>query len=130
MRDMKHTMKKNVLALLLALAMVVSLAACGGGGSPEGEYHLTKLEAQGMSLDMDQLAEMAGVDVDITLKLNADKTFSLDMSALGMGESLAGTWSTDNGLTLTVDGESVPVKLNGSTIVLEEDGTSMTFEKG
>ena len=127
---MKHTMKKNVLALLLALAMVVSLAACGGGGSPEGEYHLTKLEAQGMSLDMDQLAEMAGVDVDIALKLNADKTFSLDMSALGMGESLSGTWSSDNGLTLTVDGESVPVKLSGNTIVMEEDGTSMTFEKG
>ncbi len=127
---MKHTMKKHVLALLLALAMVVSLAACGGGSSPEGTYHLTKMEMEGMSLDIAQLTEAAGVDVDIALNLNADKTFSLDMSALGMGESLAGTWSTDNGLTLTVDGESVPVKLNGSTIVLEEDGTSMTFEKG
>ena len=126
---MKHTMKKNVLALLLALAMVVSLAACGGG-SPEGTYHLTKISAEGLDMDIQQLAQMAGMDVDITLELKSDKTFVLEAGAAGLGESAEGTWSNDNGLTLTAEGASISAKLEGSTIILEQDGTSMTFEKG
>ena len=37
-------MKKRVLIFLMALAMLATLAACGGGGkSPAGTYKLTQI---------------------------------------------------------------------------------------
>lgn len=53
-------MKKRVLTLLLALAMIVSLAACGGGGSSAaGTYKLTEMNAGGISMDLEELASTA-----------------------------------------------------------------------
>lgn len=124
-------MKKRALTLFLALAMIVSLAACGGGGSgPAGSYKMTKMNAGGIEMNIDDIAAMAGVDVSVTLELKEDGNFSLDMSALGTGESVSGTWTADgNNLTLTSEGEDVSATLNGKTLVMEQDGQSLTFEK-
>lgn len=125
-------MKKRALTLLLALAMIVSLAACGGGGSgsgPAGSYKMTKMNAAGVEMNIDELASMAGVDMTVTLELKDDGNFSLDMSALGTG-SLSGTWtSSGSTVTLTADGQDMSCTLNGSTLVMEQDGQSLTFEK-
>lgn len=125
-------MKKRALTLLLALAMIVSLAACGGGGgsSAAGSYKLTKMDAAGISMDLDEMASMAGVEMNITLELKEDGNFSLDMSALGQSESVSGTWKADgNNLVLSAEGDDLPVTFDGKTIVLEQDGQSLTFEK-
>lgn len=125
-------MKKRALTLLLALAMIVSLAACGGGGgsSAAGSYKLTKMDAAGVSMNLDELAATTGVEMSITLELKEDGNFSLDMSALGQSESLSGTWKADgNNLVLSAEGEDLPVTFDGKTIVLEQDGQSLTFEK-
>ena len=125
-------MKKRALTLLLALAMIVSLAACGGGGgsSAAGSYKLTKMDAAGISMDLDELASMAGVEMNITLELKEDGNFSLDMSALGQSESVSGTWKADgNNLVRSAEGDDLPVTFDGKTIVLEQDGQSLTFEK-
>ena len=124
-------MKKRALTLLLALAMIVSLAACGGGGSSAaGSYKLTEMNAAGVSMNLDELAASAGVEFNIVLELKDDGNFSLDMSALGQSESLSGTWKADgNNLVLSAEGEDLPVTFDGKTIVMEQDGQSLTFEK-
>lgn len=126
--------KKRVLALMMVLAMMVCLVACGGNGGNDanvaGTYNLVKMNAGGVSVDLGQLTEQAGVEVKIALVLNEDGNFTLDMSAVGMGESISGTWKADgNKLTLNAEGEDVPATLDGKTITLEQDGQSMTFEK-
>ncbi len=123
-------MKKRALTLLLALAMIVSLAACGGGGGgAAGSYKMTKMNAAGVEMNIDDLAAMAGVDMTVTLELKDDGNFSLDMSALGTG-SVSGTWtSSGSTVTLTAEGEDISCSLNGGTLVMEQDGQSLTFEK-
>ena len=113
-------MKKRVLTLLLALAMIVSLAACGGGGSSAaGTYKLTEMNAGGISMDLEELASTAGVDMG-----------GQDMSGLTDGVSLAGTWkASGSDLIFTMDGEDLTVPFDGKTIVMEQDGTSLTFVK-
>lgn len=124
-------MKKRALTLFLALAMIVSLAACGGGGSSAaGSYKLTEMNAAGVSMKLDELASMAGMEINIVLELKDDGNFALDMSALGQSESLSGTWKADgNNLVLSAEGEDLPVTFDGKTIVMEQDGQSLTFEK-
>ena len=129
-KERKNVMKKRALTLLLALAMIVSLAACGGGGGgPAGSYKMTKMNAAGVEMNIEDLAAMAGVDMTVTLELKADGNFTLDMSALGTG-SVSGTWtSSGNTVTLSSEGEDIAATLNGNTLVMEQDGQSLTFEK-
>lgn len=123
--------KKRVLSLLMVLALMVGLVACGGGKTnAAGTYNLTKMDMNGVSVDLDQLTEEAGVEVKITLVLKEDGNFSLDMGTLGVSESLSGTWKADgNNLTLTSEGTDVPATLDGTTITMSQDGQTMTFEK-
>lgn len=127
-------MKKRMMTLFLALAMVVSLAACGGGGGGSnvaGTYNLTKMDAAGVSMDIAQLTAAAGMDVSIVLDLKSDGNFSLDMSAIDATQSLSGTWTADGStLSLTAEGSTISGTIDGGTIVLEESGQTLTFEKG
>lgn len=126
---MKRT-NKRILSLLMVLAMMVCLVACGGDSKAAGTYHLTKLDMNGVSVDLKQLGEQAGVEVKVILVLEKDGSFTLDMSTLGAGESVSGTWKTDGGnLTLSAAGEDVPATLDGKTVTLAKDGLSMTFVK-
>lgn len=122
-------MKKRVLTLFLALAMVVSLAACGGGDSgPAGTYKLTQMNAGGISMDLEELASSAGTDMSILMELKTDGTFSLDMSNLDLGLSLVGSWkASGSDLLFTLDGEDLTVPFDGKTLVMEQDGTTLTF---
>lgn len=116
--------------MLMVLAMMVCLVACGGNSKAAGTYHLTKLDMNGVSVDLKQLGEQAGVEVKVILVLEKDGSFTLDMSTLGAGESVSGTWKTDGGnLTLSAAGEDVPATLDGKTVTLAKDGLSMTFVK-
>ena len=110
-KERKNVMKKRALTLLLALAMIVSLAA-------------------GVEMNIEDLAAMAGVDMTVTLELKSDGNFTLDMSALGTGSNVSGTWTASgNTVTLSSEGEDIAATLNGNTLVMEQDGQSLTFEK-
>lgn len=133
-------MKKNVWAKMLSLALVfvcvIGLAACGGGGdtSAAGTYKLQTIEMSGMSMDLEQLAETAGVSADemaINLDLKSDGNFTLDMSALEAADmSMSGTWeASGSNITLTVEGETINATLKDGVITMAEEGVSMTFKK-
>ncbi len=127
---MKQT-NKRILALLLVVAMMMCLVACGGKkNNVAGTYHLTKMNMEGVNLDIKQLSEQSGVEMKVDLVLEENGNFSLDMSALGTGENLSGTWKADgNKLTMTAEGEDASAVVDGKTITLEADGASMIFEK-
>lgn len=127
---MKHT-KQTAVSLLMALILMLSLAACGGGDtSAAGTYKLTSMDLEGMSMDIKQLEELSGVKMNITLELKKNGDFTLDMAALDESDSLSGTWKADgNNLTLTSDGEDVTGTLDGKTLVLKQGSESLTFEK-
>ena len=137
--ERKMNMKKRVLAFLMTLAMIFSLAACGGSGgsggsgggeSPAGTYNLTKMSSGGEEISMEEMSEIAGMDVSMTLELTEDNKFTMDMGVLGDGEKVSGTWKMDgDSLILSAEGDELSVTYDGKTIVLDMEGEGLTFEK-
>ena len=134
--ERKMNMKKRVLALLMTLAMIFSLAACGdsggsgGGESAAGTYNLTKMSSGGEEISMEEMSEIAGMDVSMTLELTEDNKFTMDMGVLGDGEKVSGTWKMDgDSLILSAEGDELSVTYDGKTIVLDMEGEGLTFEK-
>ena len=133
-------MKKNVWAKMLSLALVlvcvIGLAACGSGGSSSaaGTYKLQTLDMGGLSMDLAQLAETAGVSEDdfkVVLDLKSDGNFTLDMAALGEESmSMEGTWEeSGSNINLKAEGETITATLKDGEITLAEEGVTMTFKK-
>ena len=81
-------MKKRVLTLLMALAMIASLAACSGSKSPAGTYQLTKISSGGEEMDVKEMAELFEMEIDMSLELKDDKSFTWN---LGFWGSIWGT---------------------------------------
>lgn len=134
--ERKMNMKKRVLAFLMTLAMIFSLAACGGSGgsgggeSPAGTYNLTKMSSGGEEISMEEMSEIAGMDVGMTLELTEDNKFTMDMGVLGDGENVSGTWKMEgDSLILSAEGDELSVDYDGKTIVLDMEGEGLTFEK-
>lgn len=132
-------MKKQVLTFLMVLAMVVSLAACGGGdgdggssggNSPVGTYQMTSMNSDGMEMTAEDLTALFGTDVEITLEIKDDNSFTLDLGFLVEDESVSGTWAMEgDSLKLSAEGDSISVTYDGKTIVMDVDGEILTFEK-
>lgn len=126
----------KILALMLVLACVMGLTACGGKSKAVGKYDLESMETEGMTInvqDMLNTLSESGVEmnVKILLDLKEDGTFTLDMAALDESESEEGKWEEKDGIvTLSAeDGESIDATLEGDTLTLEADGQKMVFKK-
>ena len=127
-------MQKRVLTFLMTLMIVLGLAACGdgGGASAAGVYKVTKISSDGIEMTTEEMAELFGMEVEMTLELKDDNTFVLDMGFLMAEgeEGASGTWKLDGDtLTLSADGEDIMTTYDGKTIVLEEGTEIRTFEK-
>ena len=112
---------KRIAALLLVLAMVFALCACGGGRSgPNGTYKLTGLKMDGQ--DYSSYLSMLGYD-KYTITFNSDGSGSLN----GGGSNVTFKWDsqylTDN------TGDKIPYQFSGNKVVLETSGVEMTFTK-
>ena len=113
-----------------------ALTACGGGGgnSVAGTYTMSSMEISGITMDLEDFASAAGVDADdvnITLELNTDGSFVLDMEALD-GGVVEGTWEGDtDSVDLTSEGETINCDVDGGVITMAEpsSGMSLVFEK-
>lgn len=125
-------MQKRVLTFLMALMMVLGLAACGGGSgkSAAGIYKVTKMSSDGIEMTTEEISELFGTEVKMTLELKDDNSFVLDLGIMGDGETGSGTWKLDgDSLTLSADGEDITTTFDGKTIVLEVGTEVLTFEK-
>ena len=125
-------MKKRILTVLMALVVLVSLAACGGGKNPAGTYELIKMGDGSEELTAKELTEIAGTELEITLEMTKDNKFTLNMGILSdeETESVSGTWKLDgDSLILSVEGEELSATYNGKTVAMDMDGVLLTFGK-
>jgi len=129
-------MKKQVLALLIALVMVLSITGCGSNKNSDDEITLTGKyvvvameDAEGNDwFAMFAEMGMSADDYYIELKSGGKATF---MMAFGEGdEPMEGTYKVDGkAITITIDGEDVAGTIEGNKITTEIEGTKMVFEK-
>lgn len=116
---------KKIIAILLAIAMLLSLAACGGG-EPDpnaGKYQGISAKALGMTMDM---SEVYPGETWVELKSGGKGTVMLD------GDEFPMKWTLDGeAITITIDGvDSVGSLADGVlTVDLMEMGVEMTFLK-
>ena len=134
---MKKSFAAKVVSLMLVLVCVLGLMACGDKKKSDGagSYGIQKVETGGMSMDLEQLASQMGSDGDevssmITLNLNEDGTFKLDVSAMGVSEAQEGTWEEKDGkITLKAEGETIEGTYADGLVTLSEEGMSLVFKK-
>lgn len=117
---------KKLFAILLTLAMLLSLAACGGETAEDpnaGKYMGTTAKAFGMTMEM---AEIYPGETWLELKSGGKGTIMLD------GDSFSAKWTlAGDTFTLTIDGEDSVGALKNGVIVLDlmNLGVEMTFVK-
>ena len=92
----KHFLTKSAV-MAAALMGAVSLAACGGSkDTVAGTYTLTTVGAEGMTMDVAQMAEAMGMDEDsmkVALELKDGGELVLSGGSQMFGsDTLEGTW--------------------------------------
>ena len=117
---------KKIIALLLALAMVLSLAACGGSAEEDpnaGKYLGTTAKALGMVMPMSDIYEG---ETWLELKSGGKGTIMLD------GDDFSMKWTLEGeAITITIDGvDSIGTLADGViTVDLMNMGVEMSFLK-
>ena len=116
---------KKIVAILLTIAMLLSLSACGGG-EPDpnaGKYQGISAKALGMTMAM---SEVYPGETWVELKSGGKGTVILD------GDDFPMKWTLDGeAITITIDGvDSVGRLADGViTVDLMDMGVEMTFLK-
>ena len=117
---------KRILAILLTLTMLLSLAACGGSAEEDpnaGKYLGTTAKALGMTMEM---SEVYPGETWVELKSGGKGTIMLD------GDDFPMKWALeDEAITITIDGvDSVGTLTDGViTMDLMNMGVEMSFLK-
>lgn len=125
-------LKPWLTALVAAMAMIVCLTACG---SKAGTYQFSSMKqtANGVTMELSVGQSYMGmVTLDesfMTVTLHEDGTASI----ASMGQTVTGSWKENaddsSKIDLTMEGETETVSCNGSVIVIETDGASITLKK-
>ena len=112
---------KRLLAMIMVIAMVLCLAACGG--RMKGKYVLESMSADGVTVEGEML-EMVGVDgsyIEFDGKGGAEMRFEGETEDLKVDEKAK---------TLTDStGEEVEFELDGDKLIIEVEGAEMVFVK-
>lgn len=123
--------KVKVLLSMLAISILTfcmfALVACGG---IPGTYRFSSMTMDGITIEAGESYMGVTIDEDyIVIEIEDDGTFSMSQTAGGM--SVNGTWKDlgDGKIELTVDNEPLVVECDGDTLVMEQDGARITFEK-
>ena len=122
------SVKKFVLAALMAALMAFALCACGGS-NVEGTYVVSEYNGQSIDTALAQMKEM-GVEMTAetlgTITLASGNKATLAM----MGASKTGTYEVSGEtLKITIDGETQSVSIKDGVITYTEDGTTMKMKK-
>lgn len=127
-------MRKRFAVLMLAVMMMV-LAGCGGSGdSPVvGEWKLDTAKVMGVTMDVEEYAELIGENMDFNISIKDDGTFSMELA----GDTADGTWeykeptvtfNSDETITAEYKDEKLTMEL-AEEIVEVEGGMTLVFSK-
>ena len=113
---------KKLFAVLLALAMLLSVAAFAEAADVVGTWYLNELVTEGSSLSP------ATFGMEMSMTLNEDGTASAATVQGEETEEESGTWSID-GTTVTVDlnGSAQAFEFADGALSAEMDGMTMVF---
>ena len=119
---------KKLAAILLALAMLFTLAACGekdNDSDPNlGRYEGTTIEGMGVTMNFSDIYEGENY---VELKSGGKCVMTLE------GDAAEGTWTLNGeNITITIEGIDSTGTLKDGTLVVDfmEMGMPMTFVKG
>lgn len=130
-------MRRSFGALVGAVALSVSLVACGGGsGTPDlaemrdefvGTWELVSMETESTTYDEDDVASMAEAGMLVTLDLDEGG----DLIYNELGTQHEGTWSveSEDALELDIAGSTIDVPYANDQLTLDVPAGIMTFEK-
>ena len=134
---MKRSFAFKMIAVVLTLTLVFSMAACGSDNSKyAGTYKMESIEEAGELVKVqdyiDELEELLGEEVEfsMTLTLGSDGSFKMASNILGETEEAEGSWTADGDkLKLTIDGETEVATYEDGKLTMEMDGTHLIFAK-
>lgn len=121
----------RILAIvLMASLLLVSFAACGGGGEENeallGEWKLQSISAMGMTFTAEEYEELTGEVMELTFTFQPKGK----LSAVSFGESFSGTYKVDGDqVQVTLDGDTETMVLNGEELLLELEGVEFVLKK-
>lgn len=125
-------MKKNLVAMLAAVGLCVSmLTGCGSGSEVVGKWIPYAMDYNGEKKEFEELEEIMGMEVEsligeISFEFEEDGTFS----GTAMGEDAEGEWEeTDGGIVVTINDNEQKLELDGSDLIMESGGQTVYFEK-
>ena len=132
--------KLGITSLVVCVfALCLALAGCGGGAASGGDaadakaafagtWDLVEMTQNGQQTDSDNIEKLKALGLEVYLNLNEDGTSELVLFA----DSSEGTWEASSATvaTLSLQGESVEMKLEGGKLRMEQEGSSLTFQKG
>lgn len=121
---------------LIFIFMFLFTTACSSGGQVDenspvvGEWKMAEITAGSGQVSAEEYREAAHVSQVPVLTFEKDGTVTLDMD----GTAGAGTWMQEGDGYVVVykrgDNEtSVQVDMQGSSLVMEQDGYTLTYEK-
>ena len=116
--------------LLLCALCLLFLAGCSGKNQAVGIYDLKTIVRDGTTLEVNQLPQGEdGSSFAVTLDLQEDGTFSLDLSALGDASSMTGVWEEQSGQILLTSGSStLSAAWSDGVLTLAQDKQTLTFQ--
>ena len=123
-----------VAALALSAALAFVLVGCGGGGGNNKANFVGSWDLVGATSDSGS-EEMSAADFEMakSMGLTATMTLSEDGKLFFdfLRQKMEGTWEVKSASegTAIIDGEMVDIKLDGEKLLIEQDGSFLSFVK-
>ena len=113
---------KKLLAVMIALAMLLSAAALAEAADYTGMWYLNQMESEGM------VYAPADFGITMSLELKEDGTAVSTQGQGDQSETGEGTWTIeDEGIAVTIDDATESFVLEDGSLIGEADDMKMTF---
>ena len=137
----------GIVALLCCMfSLCFALTGCGGGESSSsssasaddgasakaafaGTWDLTGLVRDGQETSKQDIESLTNLGYEVYLNLNEDGTSKL---SLFDRDPVTGTWEASSATagTITMQGSTIDMTIEGDTLTVAQNNSSMTFKKG
>lgn len=134
-----------VVLLCCMFSLCFALVGCGGGESSSssasssdgasakaafaGTWDLTGLVRDGQETSKQDIESLTNLGYEVYLNLNEDGTSKL---SLFDKDPITGTWDASSATagTITMQGSTIDMTIEGDTLTVAQNKSSMTFKKG